>query len=415
MQTLKTWANVSSISRSRQGKTTQSILGNLDLAFATIHSTVGTGKYWSDGWGIPEDVRRLLDVHSKRMGKVRAGSLYTNEETLPSIQWKSQKRVAMGKRSVLVQDGSFATPINDGTLPPESRTARFQLLSPELAIPGSPRPAWVHLSGTGDQGYGMRRDVGALLLQQGVSSIVLESAYYGTRRPKRQTAGKLRRVSDMLSLGNATIEETLLMLRWLRAAGFWPLGICGFSMGGVNAVLAAACCREFPVGVVTLCAPYSAVPVYLEGALARACDWRALQRDLGPASSTSTPGAISSYAARRAAEERMAQILTVTDLRRVPPPPVPAATILLQADDDAYVPTDSPEVLAGAWATAEKPEIRRVNGGHVWAFLAQRRAFAQAIIDASDSLSGRFAQPPLSHVQTRPSWPDRLTANRLHN
>mmetsp|Transcript_67056 Transcript_67056/g.179235 ORF Transcript_67056/g.179235 Transcript_67056/m.179235 type:complete len:267 (-) Transcript_67056:26-826(-) len=260
---------------------------------------------------------------------------------------------------------------------------------------------------------------------------VWQSAYYGTRRPKRQTAGKLRRVSDMLSLGNATIEETLLMLRWLRAAGFWPLGICGFSMGGVNAVLAAACCREFPVGVVTLCAPYSAVPVYLEGALARACDWRALQRDLGescscvlghgvrhgtgPASSTSTPGAISSYAARRAAEERMAQILTVTDLRRVPPPPVPAATILLQADDDAYVPTDSPEVLAGAWATAEKPEIRRVNGGHVWAFLAQRRAFAQAIIDASDSLSGRFAQPPLSHVQTRPSWPDRLTANRLHN
>jgi len=175
---------------------------------------------------------------------------------------------------------------------------------------------------------------------------VWQSAYYGTRRPKRQTAGKLRRVSDMLSLGNATIEETLLMLRWLRAAGFWPLGICGFSMGGVNAVLAAACCREFPVGVVTLCAPYSAVPVYLEGALARACDWRALQRDLGescscvlghgvrhgtgPASSTSTPGAISSYAARRAAEERMAQILTVTDLRRVPPPPVPAATILLQ-------------------------------------------------------------------------------------
>eukprot|EP00292_Cryptomonas_paramecium_P023628 CAMPEP_0113727398 /NCGR_PEP_ID=MMETSP0038_2-20120614/41074_1 /TAXON_ID=2898 /ORGANISM="Cryptomonas paramecium" /LENGTH=146 /DNA_ID=CAMNT_0000658329 /DNA_START=358 /DNA_END=795 /DNA_ORIENTATION=- /assembly_acc=CAM_ASM_000170 len=146
----------------------------------------------------------------------------------------------MGKRSVLVQDGSFATPINDGTLPPESRTARFQLLSPELAIPGSPRPAWVHLSGTGDQGYGMRRDVGALLLQQGVSSIV-------------------QQVSDMLSLGNATIEETLLMLRWLRAAGFWPLGICGFSMGGVNAVLAAACCREFPVGVVTLCAPYSAV------------------------------------------------------------------------------------------------------------------------------------------------------------
>lgn len=409
MQTFKTLANVSSISRLTQGKTSPSISCNLDLAFATIHSTIGTGKYWSDGWGISEDISRLLSVHSKRMGKDRAGSIYTNEDTLPSIQWKSQKRVAMGKRSVLVQDGSFASPINDGTLPLESRTARFQLLSPELTLPGSPRPAWVHLSGTGDQGYGMRRDVGALLLQQGVSSVVLESAYYGTRRPKGQTAGKLRRVSDMLSLGNATIEETLLVLRWLRAAGFWPLGVCGFSMGGVNAMLAAACCREFPVGVVTLCAPYSAVPVYLEGALARACDWRALQRDLRPASSGSSTDAIVSP--RRAAEDRMAEMLTVTDLRRVPPPPVPAATILLQADDDAYVPTDSPEVLASAWATNEKPEIRRVTGGHVWAFLAQRRAFAQAIIDASDSLTRRFVQPALSHVQTRPSWPDRLTSD----
>jgi hypothetical protein len=37
-------------------------------------------------------------------------------------------------------------------------------------------------------------------------------------------------VSDLLSLGNATIEETLALLRWLRAAGHGPLGVCGFSM-----------------------------------------------------------------------------------------------------------------------------------------------------------------------------------------
>ncbi len=45
-------------------------------------------------------------------------------------------------------------------------------------------------------------------------------------------------MSDLLSLGNATIEETLALLAWLRAAGYWPLGVCGFSMsvmaGGVS-------------------------------------------------------------------------------------------------------------------------------------------------------------------------------------
>ncbi len=50
---------------------------------------------------------------------------------------------------------------------------------------------------------------------QGVASLILESPYYGARRPPNQKGSKLRYVSDLLALGWATIFESVHLLHYM--------------------------------------------------------------------------------------------------------------------------------------------------------------------------------------------------------
>ena len=54
--------------------------------------------------------------------------------------------------------------------------------------------------------------------------MVLESPFYGARKPGYQFASQLLRVSDLLTLGRATIEESLCLLDWAGRHGFARLG-----------------------------------------------------------------------------------------------------------------------------------------------------------------------------------------------
>jgi hypothetical protein len=56
--------------------------------------------------------------------------------------------------------------------------------------------------------------------------MALESPYYGARRPAWQQGSKLCRVADLLTLGRATIEESLYLLAWADREGFDRLGAC---------------------------------------------------------------------------------------------------------------------------------------------------------------------------------------------
>lgn len=55
--------------------------------------------------------------------------------------------------------------------------------------------------------------------------MVLESPFYGARKPHYQFASQLLRVSDLLTLGRSTIEESLCLLDWAGRHGFARLGI----------------------------------------------------------------------------------------------------------------------------------------------------------------------------------------------
>jgi Alpha/beta hydrolase domain containing 18 len=95
-------------------------------------------------------------------------------------------------------------------LPIESHIARFQIVRPlpslgkgstltaeEAAVREGmlqEKPVAIILAGTGEQGYQRRRHFTACpLARLGVSSIILESPYYGSRRPAKQVASKLRK------------------------------------------------------------------------------------------------------------------------------------------------------------------------------------------------------------------------------
>ncbi len=54
--------------------------------------------------------------------------------------------------------------------------------------------------------------------------MVLESPFYGARKPHYQFASQLLRVSDLLTLGRSTIEESLCLLDWAGRHGFARLG-----------------------------------------------------------------------------------------------------------------------------------------------------------------------------------------------
>ena len=59
---------------------------------------------------------------------------------------------------------------------------------------------------------------------QGIATMVLESPFYGSRKPHYQFASQLQRVSDLLTLGRATIEESLCLLDWAGRHSFARLG-----------------------------------------------------------------------------------------------------------------------------------------------------------------------------------------------
>lgn len=175
----------------------------------------------------PYVFERLQNLHKAR--QAQRGSRYGAGDGLvntPKIDWAKPVKLASGGHLI---EGSFLSPVaGDGTLPRCSETAQFHFITPpQVAVEhgrmeesiGNDVPVWVWLAGTGEQGMATRRYASMPLVSEGYAVMILESPYYGTRRPPWQKGSKLRCVSDLLSLGNASIEETLALLEWLRRAG----------------------------------------------------------------------------------------------------------------------------------------------------------------------------------------------------
>jgi len=254
----------------------------VDWLFASIHSSpvmravVGGRfghKYWCSGWGDPAIVAHLSAMQAQRFGDEPCGSLYRDAaEVAQEFSWKP---VSVDRDGVSVWEGEFLSPVQDGSLPRESLRARVHLLLPAglpapdgglaAAASAARTPALIHLAGLGDYTFFMRRVMMyALAREHGVASLILQAPFYGARKPHWQRGAKLEHVADLLSLGNATIEESLLLIQWLRELGFGPIGVCGFSMGGVHSMMVAAV-EKTELALISMLAPHSAGAVSCRG------------------------------------------------------------------------------------------------------------------------------------------------------
>lgn len=238
-----------------------------------MHQLGITPRFFSEGIGdlALADIEADFSNLSKEWPPDQYGSI--------PIQWKKSGEGKYGGRSYSVWFGTFRTPCSPRiieALPEESRTAHVQWIMPEDPLPG--KPTVLHLAATGDHGYARRTHLAVPLISAGVGSLFLESAFYGRRKPPEQTGAKLRRVSDLLLLGRATIEESLFLLSKFHREDETYLGVCGLSMGGVHATMVASL---YPgeLALTPMLAPRSAAAAYCRGALYHATDWKTILCD----------------------------------------------------------------------------------------------------------------------------------------
>lgn len=241
-----------------------------------------------------------------------------------------------------VHEGSFSTPPTSTSsvrfMPESCLRSRFQLITPiswkenATSTIGSMSGTWpsqaiqnesgvnakqlqemkrlqpvaIILAGTGEQGFDRRRQLVSLpLARSNIASLILESPYYGSRRPVGQVASKLRSLTELPLLGRMTIEETRSIVQWLRRRNGVSLDkasekctsdkhgaivLAGVSMGGLHAAMSASLLPQSwkDCGVASWLGPPSGAAVFTRGRLAFATDFDALANDVeGPVSSRS--------------------------------------------------------------------------------------------------------------------------------
>jgi dienelactone hydrolase len=324
----------------------------LDLVFG--FATRGP-RFFADGWGD----RALCESMDPAVLARRR---------IPAISM----RLGPAKRDLggLLLEGAFESP--EDRLPACARTARVRLLLPH----GEPRGVAVHLAASGDQGFGVRLRFAAPLLARGIGAVVLENAFYGSRRPAAQVGPAVRSVSDLHLMGSATFQEGRVLLRWLRDELRVPLvGVTGFSMGGQLAAMVGAS-APFPCAVVPIAATCSPDSVLRDGVLRHVAHWAALAR-----------AGEDPEAARRALCAHLARFSVTT----LPPPVVRQAAIVVGTAGDGVVPPSEMGRIAAHWGA----ELRWLDAGHVSAVLRHQGSMRQAIADAFDRLEAavRCARP----------------------
>ncbi len=314
-----------------------------------IYGSLANGTdFFQDGWGRLDGIREFAASSPDRI----------------EPHWETESL----EDGCHVRHARFESPFCAPAFPAVCTLAEIEFILP--ARWSYSTPVCIQFAATGDQGFERRRRSMALpLVKRGIGSLLLENAYYGTRRPSAQQGKALRTFADLWMMGTATVREGLSLLRWLREQGFTRLGVTGISMGGHMAASVAALWPE-PLAVSPCIAPHSAQVVFTEGLLSRHCAWEVLKDGRENVQD---------------AVVRMRELLGVTDLTRYPPPPAPHAAVLVSAGRDAYIPAWSPTALHEHWKGST---LRWLNTGHVTSFIFKRASFQDAVADSLATLSG---------------------------
>ncbi|TMW66786.1 hypothetical protein Poli38472_014098 [Pythium oligandrum] len=353
--------------------------------------------FFCDGWGDLNTPKRLREVlQSNRMREV-------NELTDADVVWSPRRTLSTAR--VCLQEAKFASTLPNAKefLPASSLDAYFELVTPmewhaSTTTPTQPKTLVVLLPGTGEHGFLHRRAaLGIPLARRGIATLILEGPFYGRRRPHDQKGSKLRRVSDLPILGQATIEEAKSLLSYFqREHGYTHLVVAGSSMGGLHAAMTAS---VYPgeVGATAWLAPPSAVPVFTDGLLAASCNWSSLYKlhELQLLDNMLQGHAITSSSPQEAlfhdedpvqqAKKRMRLFLSITDIDNFHPPRRTDAVQFVVGTEDEYIGAMAPQWqrLQDKWQSAQ---FRYLKTGHVSGILLEREAFENTIVEVVEQL-----------------------------
>lgn len=236
-------------------------------------------KFYTQGWGKPEDLKTIFKLNQILSNRHECAKLVP--ACYPVTIDKEMKH-----DNCKVLRGHFVTPLMNlapSLVPAKSRTARFEMvLSLDSCNESSStnnvmKAACIHMAGTGDHGFNRRRELMAKpLLSAGISSVLLENPFYGSRKPSNQFRSSLLHVNDLFVMGACLILEAQVLLHWLKSQGYELLGLTGISMGGHMASLAATNWPE-PIALIPCMSWTSSSVVWTEGVLSKSIPWRVLE------------------------------------------------------------------------------------------------------------------------------------------
>lgn len=332
----------------------------IDIFDALYIPVILKRKLFSSGWGQAACLDEIEMPKSLPLDKIKR----------PNIIWESKDR----NLEYTIEKGHFPTIVENPLIPEETRNCHIELITPNQTEKTN-TPIVVHFGASGDPCFKRRRKNLALpLLKEGIGSLLIQSPFYGTRKPPYQKGTELKTVKDLLLLGMMSIEEGRSLCVWLKENNYGPLAVTGISRGGLTASIVAAV-TPLPLGVASCIACHSGAPVFTQGIIRHSINWKILFADLQ--SSTEINRKINP-------RDYMRQMLNMTDISRFPLPKHPDAAIFVSAKNDGIIPIESAIALGNHWPGSE---LRWINGGHVSSFVFHQNTFRQAIIDALKRIS----------------------------
>mmetsp|Transcript_7103 Transcript_7103/g.19031 ORF Transcript_7103/g.19031 Transcript_7103/m.19031 type:complete len:379 (+) Transcript_7103:50-1186(+) len=242
-------------------------LALLDYAVALL-IPFAPGQFWSRGSGNMERVYMLMRKESD-IGLAGFGDI-------ANVRVEKTERMPAGGH--LVKTAVFQSPLGN-KLPEEAREARIQIVEPRR--PRARSVVVIHLQATGDEGFSLRRKYVALpLAEAGVTSILLQIPFYGSRRARGQVKYYSRTLEEYMLCATGAYTEGAMLARWVQRqySPFASLVFTGFSFGGSMATWAAMLLADTPCALVSCCGPSSPHAV-LSGVLRRSLDWRAMANE----------------------------------------------------------------------------------------------------------------------------------------
>ena len=273
--------------------------------------------------------------------------------------------------AVTIKDGSFLSPCSEKDLPEESKVAYIRLVIPKNRKINN-TPVYIHFSGSGDTNFKRREKLFAMpLAKKGIASIILQSPFYGLRKPKEQEHSNIRTVYELMLLGLSTLDEGYSLVKWLVSEGNTNIGLTGLSRGGLIASIIAST-LPLPVAVVPCITGHSGSPVFTEGIASKSCNWKTLEKELAQ-----------EYHKQLCPRKKMHDILSNTNLELFPKPQKTNAAIIVAAKNDSIVPPSSALRLHNTWPGSE---LRWIRGGHISAYFIHRESFRKALLEAMNTL-----------------------------